>query len=337
MHQYFLSAFFLLYSGFAYSQEANVSDSTKDFDGAYIKNYADSLTTRVYAIRKFSEIDLSSKNGNDIVWKSNDNLNLGVGFNYKWLGLNVAVKSPFINNDDSTYGKTESFNLITNIYLRKMGFDFYIQHIKGFYQDNISKYNPTWEEGDPYPNRRDIIVYAIGMNYYYIFNNGKFSYRASFLQNERQLKSAGSFIAGSFISFVGLRSDSSFIPKNQYKNFDKSAIIEEGNYLTAGFSGGYAHNFIILKNLFISPSLDIGFSVQASDITTEDKNFNNKNRQPVTSKVGFRIALGYNDDFNFLGLTGISENLVLGKSVDYQLGTVRFIYAHRFAIKNFIF
>ena len=43
----------------------------------------------------------------DITYKPNENLNLGFGGSYKWLGLDLAFDLPFVNDDDEIFGKRD--------------------------------------------------------------------------------------------------------------------------------------------------------------------------------------------------------------------------------------
>lgn len=64
----------------------------------------------------------------------------------------------------------------------------------------------------PYYVRPDIYEQIFGLTTLYIFNNKKFSYRSSLVQDERQLRSAGSLLAGAEGYYGLANADSALVP-----------------------------------------------------------------------------------------------------------------------------
>ena len=136
----------------------------------------------------------------------------------------MAFNLPFINNDNDIYGKTRRFDLSTHIYGRKMIFDLAMQWYKGYYLANPENIVAGWQQGDPYPSREDIKVFTFGASGWYVFNHRKFSYRAAFTFNERQLKSAGSPVLGGGFSWYFVNADSSLVSDVYVNEFDSISI-----------------------------------------------------------------------------------------------------------------
>ena len=107
--------FFLLILFFANTSihvSGRDNDTVPRFDTSYYVSLRDKLTLYVYGISKFSEFNLSNtETGQDLSYKPNTRFNLGLGFNYKWLGLSTTFNFRFINSDDEIYGETSIFDI----------------------------------------------------------------------------------------------------------------------------------------------------------------------------------------------------------------------------------
>jgi len=183
-------------------------------DTNYIASYLDHLTSRLYASVKSAEVSFRDHNvGKDLIYHPNEPLILGFGFNYGILGLNIGLNFPIVNNDDDIYGKTDYLDLQTHIYMPVLILDIYLQYYKGYHLTRPGEWMNDWPVYDTFPKRPDISSVSLGLNGQYVFNHKHFSYRASFLQNEWQKKSAGSFLIGGNIFFEDTKGDSSFIPR----------------------------------------------------------------------------------------------------------------------------
>src|SRR5690606_14076543 len=79
-------------------------------DTAYILDLTNNLTIRTYLANKTTryvagDYDFYRR----LTYQANDNYNIGLGFNYKYIGLNLGFKLPFVNEDTKRYGKTRFF------------------------------------------------------------------------------------------------------------------------------------------------------------------------------------------------------------------------------------
>lgn len=285
-----------------------IYNSELNADSNYIKSYSDVFTPRFVLINKRNEFtitntqpDSTDNRVNELIFRPNDPLNIGFGFTYKWLGLNMAFNLPFINNDDEIYGKTRRFDLSTHIYGRKLIFDLNYQWYKGYYLANPQGVVPGWQEGDPYPHRSDITVTTFGGAGFYVFNHKRFSYRAAFTFNERQKKSAGSWVIGGGFGWNFTKGDSSLVNSDFIVELD-SVSIEKARLGTMYTTGGYAHSFVI-KNFFLSLTLGLGFGLSNDRLEVGGVS------QEVVKKIGFnvvtvfRASFGYNSDDFYIGFT----------------------------------
>ena len=118
-------------------------------------------------------------------------MDLGLAFNYKWFGLGVSYALPSGAHSDSIKGKTTKFDLQLNIYNKKFVVDALYQKYKGFYLANPEAFS-NWDSTNIFPQLPDMKNHSFGASAYYILNHKKFSYRAAYVRNAVQNKSAGS-------------------------------------------------------------------------------------------------------------------------------------------------
>src|SRR5690606_8122998 len=159
---------------------------------------------------------------------------------HSFLGVNIMVKTPGINNDNSRYGKTKKIDVQAYAFPRKIVLDLYAQYYKGFYikEKGITQLQLS---DDGYALRPDIKTYHLGVKGSYVFNSRKFSFRAAFVQNEYQKKSAGTAVLGGAIHYNHVAGDSAIIPPDiSYSNFLDNADFNKIGSFSIGVHGGYA-------------------------------------------------------------------------------------------------
>lgn len=308
-------------------------------DATCISDQSDKLLLRAFVMQKFNKYTLGhdgiSKN---IAYRANDNYNIGLGFNYKWLGVNASFQMPFVNSDDGRYGKTSFYDLQSYLYLRKVAIDLFILSYKGYYMTDpgLLKIPPPNNE---LLIRSDLHTGNYGMNFQYIFNNERFSYRGAFVQNECQLKSAGSLIAGGGVHYTRVRADSAVIPANTLDNeffgqhrFNKSGII------ALAINGGYAYTQVIRKHFFITGSVLGGTGLNYTALKTDATDTRDSRISSQLHGI-IRGVAGYNSEDYFIGIqyyNYISRNTTDVKDAwqQMQTGNIRFTFAKRFTLKK---
>jgi hypothetical protein len=330
---------FLFFVGFAHEVLAQKEkDDVPDYDTTYIESLTDKLAIRIYGINKFYRFDIKDNDLDQTIgYAPNSNLNLGIAVNYRWFGLGLAFNFPFINNDNNIYGKTNRFDIQTNIFTRRLAIDLYLQYYKGFFIENPESFMPTWSAGMPYPQRPDIVTTTLGGSCTYRFNSKKFSARAAFIQTELQKKSAGSFLLGGFFYFFNLAGDSAFVPTELRSQYNPDLLFNKVSVGGIGISFGYTHTFVIWKKLNVSFTLAPGVSVQNAEISY-NTGLEPKEGAFITGRFLGRIALVYNTRKSFAGLTLTNDSFsgTTGKeqqsSLNFEVGVVRIFYGRRFNI-----
>lgn len=296
-------------------------------DTSYYKYYPNQITGRFYFSRKYTSVvfrDLDS--GYKLLYRANTSINMGIGATYRWATLNLAYGFGFLNPDQGR-GKTKYLDLQFHGYGRKFSLDVLGQFYSGFY---LTPRGMGTTEGKYYV-RPDIDVGVVGASAQYIFNYRQFSYRAAFLQNEWQKKSAGSFLLGAEWFTGRTKSDSSIVPVSIDPTPMNDGITRVA-FIEAGPNAGYAYTYVYRQNYFItgaaSVSLDLGWY-------TIENNTGRETTFGINPNSLFRISGGYNSEQWAFSILAVSNAMRLpkfdiDKTAKLRTGNVRVNVCYRF-------
>ncbi|GEP93768.1 DUF4421 domain-containing protein [Chitinophaga cymbidii] len=308
-------------------------------DSAYVEDYTQDLTVRVYGSRKYNYYDLKDRDPKkELLYRPNTGTNLGFGANYKFVGLNIGFNFPFINNRHDKYGETKYLDLQAHLYLRKFVVDFYGQYYKGYYEAERKPSAFNSVQQGLIALRPDLENKNIGLSFQYIFNDERFSYRAAYLQNEYQKRSAGSLIVGAEAFAWQMRGDSALIPSNYTEGFFDDEPFTQSGAVSLAMNIGYAHTFVILRHFFITASLSAAGGISHSGFRYDDG-------RPRMRGFGWqlnntvRFAAGYNARRWFAGLHYVdmmtrSRSPIPGAHQNFGAGNMRFSVVRRFTLKK---
>jgi len=175
------------------------------------------------------------------------------------LGPEVFTRLPF--NEKAEKGRT----LNRGIYIRMNKSRFWasiaLQRFTGFYLDNPgSAFRAELPAGffPLEPDMRSNLIHASG---YYIFKPKKFSNMAAQGENERQLKSGGSFFAVLGFYYDNLMLNKGLIPASEAKNFVSQVNLVQLTSRSFSLNGGYAHTFVFLKNMYFAMYFAPGLAI----------------------------------------------------------------------------
>ncbi|RLD56516.1 MAG: hypothetical protein DRJ01_15145 [Bacteroidetes bacterium] len=308
-------------------------------DTNYYESHKKMLAIKFLGVSKVASFSIfDNQNSSKLLYQPNEALNIGLGFNYKWFGLDLAFNIPGFNNDNAKYGKTKKTDIQTHIYTRKIIIDANLQHYKGFYIKNPKDIINNWQSDQAYPQRSDIETVSIGCNLTYSFNNKKFSYKSAFIQNERQKKSAGSFLLGAFVSAFAIGADHDIIPYYSIKTFNENLHLVSASSFSLGISVGYIYTFVIRKNYFVTLSLVPGFALGGySGTTVLNKTIFNPVK--VDGKTLARVSIGYNSKKYYYGFLFVNDNYTSSNQeknigVNYGANIFKFYIGRKFSIKK---
>ncbi len=280
-----------------------LTQSEMKYDTTRIINLTDKLNLYTGFFGKIHNIELTNSDINKkLILEPNGKTSIGLGFNYKWIGLGVNFSPGFLNQDNEKYGNTESLDLQLNLYARTFGIDAYLQYYKGFYQKNPDDFMNWTNEN--YPLRPNLESFSFGLSGYYFTNHKRFSYKAAFTRNQVQKKSAGSFIAGAFINASVASAPKGFIPQELPDSLSLYYNME--GYVTSslGVSCGYTYTFVV-KRFFFNATLVPGLGIRNAEFLINNNSA--KEDATISASVNLRAAIGYEGKKIYAGLTMVSS------------------------------
>jgi len=314
-----------------------ISIPRTDKDTAYITDfYKKHLIIRAYESTKFNNYKLIDGH-NQLIYKPNDHNNLGLGFNYRFISLNLGFYDPGLDKNTGIYGRTHDFDLQTHLYVHKFIIDVYGAFYHGYYLSNtgaaITNYN------DHVMLRPDISTGNITLEFQYVFNDQHFSYNAPFYQNELQKKSAGSFLLGGGIYHTTIKGDSALVPSNiVYQDFFHNSGFNNAKNNGIGFNAGYAYTFVIKKVFFITAYLSGGCGINGATLSNTYSNQSDE-KAGLELNLSEKFAGGYNSDKYFIGITytrlvTTDNTTEQGARQEISTGNFRFTVAKRLRLKK---
>ena len=278
--QFFFSASLIL---FLFSVNAFAQD-TAIVENGYYKVYPHKFIVRLYLSSKFAPFTISSSNKQDLNYKTNSKLNLGAGFTYRALTLNLSYGFNFLNPDKGR-GDTKGLDLQMHIYARKWAADIIGAFLRGYYL-NPKDYNGLGLSD--YYKRPDFHRNIVGISLYRVHNSDRFSYRAAFNQKDWQTKSAGSLLYGGETHYGIVKADSALVPSAAGSNY-LQANINKINFFSIGPGIGYAYTLVLSKHFFITGSAVASINL---NISKEEGSGNKYSKTKVLPGGNYKAGSG---------------------------------------------
>jgi hypothetical protein len=223
----------------------------------------------------------------------NSTLNLSLGIH--WLSLAYSFKIPTNYFNADSFGTTKYHNLSLESFYKWWGFSGFLRTYDGFFSPDKFYKHPE--------KRPDVSFVNAGINLYYFGNHNKFSFRAAFSQDRRQIKSAGGFILGSEASYKRLQGERSLILKDKdYTTyFDQYRGLKFVEFGILDLRPGYAYDFVFEKGkYYICPMLLVGGGASIYHYKTDSLN---DYTIALHLETDFRISAGYDVEKFFMNFT----------------------------------
>lgn len=245
----------------------------------------DSVTVNEYVIimdEKLSvkfdvDNDIETLNAfeNNIEFKIKPNIDYRteVSVHYRFVSFKIGYTPHlFTNYDEVNKGKTKTFKLESDFYIKKWIQTFGYSQIKSFY-------SPDYPVPEEYPTDYLILdqlkIYNIKGATRYRFNSN-YSLKAITTQTEIQQKSAGTFMP---------------VFLYQFNVIDNKWTKQKLNTLNFTLSAGYLHTFVINKKMYASVGASPGIGVDFNQLKF---NNNTESDTDYTLNLDGHLGLGYN-------------------------------------------
>ena len=307
------------------------------FDHSYIEDETMYLSPRVFLVQANLPIAVRVEGQpfRNLIYQPNLPFAVGAGLFYRWFGLQVGFPIQAFARPEGSRGYTRAFVLNLNSYLRRYGFDVHYTRYNGFYLSNPDQVVPTLAT-PPYPIRSDLRSESIGGNFVFIFNHRRFSFRAAFIQTERQLKTAGSFLLQPTFNYIRFAGDSALTAVRglSYQGTPSGIGIRSGISASVGVNFGYARTIVFDKRFFGMLAILPGITVGTHSYTLDDNVERRTERFNVRGH--FRGAIGYNGPNWFGGLASTVDlydiRVTRDLALSYAIVRTQLFFGRRFEV-----
>ena len=305
-------------------------------DGNF-RSYDDDVTIRTFLevpLYNFGFEDISSQkrsdatNGKLIEFEPNISTNFGLGIAYLGYGISGSLPLSNANNDTQKFGKTSYFDFQFNYTSRRWGADFFYQNYKGFYLKDAEKFSVGGSADAPALQYGGLSILNTGVGAFYNFND-RYSANAAFSQGERQLTSAGSFVADTSVSYTEIRTGASLVPASELALYPDLDRYRGGDYWLWVARFGYGYNFVYrrmtLGALFaLGPNLQQQTNMTDSGVASDWK---------VSTSARLRASLWFEFRDEFLGVVAMidANRIVIDEfALNSRTSRIQFFYARLF-------
>lgn len=252
----------------------------------------------------------------DIVmdYATNNKIYTSVSLDYEIISVAIGFAPNIIprNKDEVLKGKSSFSQISFSVFPKKFIQTVSYKRNKGFYVRNTRDFLPDWTEGtDPYIQFPDLEVQEFSGTTAYVFNNN-FSVKSTYYQTEWQKKSSGSLITSLDYNLTVVRD------KINEQNM-------RDNLFNFGINLGYHYNWIVSKNVNISPHVYLGLGGKSET----------GNKMYLEQRIGAGLFVGYNTDKFLFGskinLSNSHYKVNNDESVDNDIFFGLFYIGFRFA------
>lgn len=259
---------FLCTSGFVYCQTDTIAPYIEKIDGK--------LSVQLFALNNSNTFRIDYQADNlkvDIVPNKRTTLNFGVNYDFLSFSFGFAPDL-FADNRDNKKSRMTSFSF--NFFPGR-----WMQHFDAFFQKGML----LDQENSPNDLYLDQLKsMKIGGSTSYLFNPN-YSFRAIAMQDERQLRSAGSFAPG--ISYF-------------YTQIDGTKTTElhsQVHFIDLAVNPAYYYTFVLCGNFRVATGISAGAGITW---TIDDP----ETRSDFLYQGSLTLAPGYNSETWFFGLYG---------------------------------
>lgn len=308
--------------------------SPKSFcDTNYVKTFSKVFTISLPVSSKNLRIVFGDKaSGNTLRYYPSTVYAPGIFINTSLFGFSIMPSFLGIHPNDAKTGRSNFNDYQFYIYTKRFVYDMSLQLYNGFYLNNTGFY-PVYHYLDGYYKRSDLSAISANFNIYYIFNNKKFSFRAPYSFTQSQIKSAGSFLIGTYLSDFAFTGDSSVIGSQLQEAFKPFPSMKSGNSFSTGISFGYAYTFV-RKCFYASSAFVPGLGGNHIDLERGDLTVFSGG-QDVSVKLKFTFGIGYTSSKWFFGCMFLSDSYYSSSKttpvqINYRVNRIRYFVGRRF-------
>lgn len=222
----------------------------------YIEPQHYNFTVMMQATTAYDIFVIRSSNGQSLTLAPDLSLKVGPYFGWRWFFLGYTFD---LHNIGFVGGKIKR-EFEFSIYSSQVGVDLFYRRTGNDYKLRNANLGDGVDVDNLQGRSFDGVTAGItGINAYYIFNHGRFSYPAAFSQSTLQKVSCGSFIAGAGYTKNTLELDYQKLQNTieeacgyDVAELDSSLMFRKVEYHDVSLSAGYAYNFVFPHHWLLS-------------------------------------------------------------------------------------
>lgn len=228
----------------------NVNKALNPYDTAYVVGTGKKFKVTIKNNNWFDDYDFKLDDDIKLLFHSRATSNIGASFSAA--GISVGY---FVSFDRIRGRANASKKLEVSFTCARFALEFYHMTNRG---DMTLTFllNPTFfdlgGERYRYPNFSGLRRKSWAVSGYYIFNNKHYAQSAAYGFSKRQLRSAGSPLAGMIVSHRNFSVSMRDLPQeirdlveDEDPDFDKTEVDTAFDYTDTSVSGGYAYNWVL--------------------------------------------------------------------------------------------
>jgi hypothetical protein len=308
-------------------------------DSRYIEPQHYIFTAMLQATYTYDIYNVRSREGQSVTFAPDGSSKLGPYFGWRWFFAGYTFD---LNNLNIFQDKQE---IDLSIYSSQIGVDLCYRRTGSDYKLRNASFGDGIDESPLEGVNFDGVKAGItGINVYYIFNHGRFSYPAVFAQSTCQKISCGSWMAGigytknSFeLDYVQLQKVLADKLAPQAVQLDSGLMFNSVRYHDFNISVGYAYNWVFASNWAFGVSLQAALAYKKTtsdmeEVTRRWFNFENINLNGIG-----RFGLVYNNMRWYAGFSAIVRMNNYHKqrfSTQNTFGSMNLYVGYNFGLKK---
>ncbi len=273
---------------------ANIVSFGQRFDTTFIEPVKLKFSMKSFLADKVYTLTFRPKSNTSnigkITYSPNLTKSISIGGSYNNIALNLSIRLKNSAQEIKEFGRTNFTDLGFNLYIRNVFVSVNYRDYKGFYVKSPENLTNDGKNTNGNLNRSDLNIKNYSFEVYYAFNRAKYSMNAAYKCTERQIKSAGSFLLFSEISYMQINSDSSLIPLNVAESYGNKNGFTDAIVPSVSLLLGYSYS-LVYKRFYLNPSVFFGYGYNDHHY---DSSSNNSLKDNLMLGSFFRIAAGYN-------------------------------------------
>ncbi|MFI5204652.1 MAG: DUF4421 family protein [Flavobacteriales bacterium] len=321
------------------------AQSRNSHDTSYVQSYNDRIVVGLFQSYRELQYNLQETMVGDTSYPSNavfvapSRHATGISFSYDKISVSLAATTPATELEKKRFGATNFFSLGLSITSGKHRIESFYRKISGFYDKNTElRSDAKWSPTDSiYFQRPNMTTWVVKVRGFRFFNQKKFSYGSAYVNNYRQIKSAGSFFLMGDLYYNEIRTSDFYLHRKLTPMWKQYGDLNFMNFYGASAGFGYSFNLVLWRTLYVNLLADLGMNLQHREFKTLGHTVGKSDWKFGLAQSDLRGAMGINGRSFFWSVSIQYDNTVY-KWADFKLNSLQVStfanIGYRFKVKD---